>query len=696
MSQEQQAAWVEQQKILEQRRNELEAFKEKLLEQQGLLQTQQKNLAEQSNHFEQQQSLAEFRIGEDSDVYEERLNQYFIDNNVSGSHRIAVLITLVGQEAYKILRDLCDPLLSSTKTYTELCEILKGQFAPRIAPYNERREFFNLTQGETESNATTTLQEILEAAKTKEASIAVSSRTSMADLYKINTTASKNHSRKDASHHGKTTQKSSTHRSADEVSSNQVKEARSEASTQNYVGIELNESIEFSDMLNLSNEAGAVEKPDSVELNVEGKTVCFKIDSGAGKSVIPEKLYKKYWSHCALENTPVGLKMYDNSVLVPVGQIKVNIKFRELDERGTLIVVKGGEKPLLSKDLMKVLGFYIASLPMALKKKLNEQLDILVENGVISLQNANAWGTPLVPILKSDGTLRVCADYKTPVNHFVKDVKYPFPRIEDIFAALCGGERFSKLDLSAVYNQLERTMEKVLQGADGVVCFLDDIIVTGTDRKEHLQNLQEVCKRLSEVGFKLNAKKYAFFQSEVRYLGHIISQEGLKKDPEKIAAIVKVPRHWHESFLTHFDAKLPVKLSCDASNTGIGAVLLHIFPDGSEKPIAFASRILRNSEKNYSVIHREALAIYWAVNKFFQYLVGNEFILCSDHKPLQALFGGNKGLPQLAAGRLQRWALFLSGLKYKSHYVPEKDNGGADAWSFTEKQLLPNEYGIFP
>ena len=133
--------------------------------------------------------------------------------------------------------------------------------------------------------------------------------------------------------------------------------------------------------------------------------------------------------------------------------------------------------------------------------------------------------------------------------------------------------------------------------------------------------------------------------------------------------------------LVHFDPKLPIKLVCDASSVGIGAVLLQKCSDGLERPTCFASRTLSKAEMNYAVIHKEALAIYWAVGKFYQYLVGKKFILQSDHKPLLAIFGENKGVPQMAAGRLQRWALFLSGFNYSLQYIKSADNGAADGLS---------------
>ncbi len=83
--------------------------------------------------------------------------------------------------------------------------------------------------------------------------------------------------------------------------------------------------------------------------------------------------------------------------------------------------------------------------------------------------------------------------------------------------------------------------------------------------------------------------------------------------------------------LIHFDPKLPITLTCDVSNYGIGTVLSHILPDGSEKPVAYASRTLISAEKNYSQIEKEGLACVFGVKKFYNYLFGHKFDLITDH-----------------------------------------------------------------
>ena len=136
-----------------------------------------------------------------------------------------------------------------------------------------------------------------------------------------------------------------------------------------------------------------------------------------------------------------------------------------------------------------------------------------------------------------------------------------------------------------------------------------------------------------------------------------------------------------DKVLVHFDPTLPVGISCDASNVGIGAVLLHCFPDGSERPIANASKTLTQSQRNYSQIQKEAMAIVYALKKFYHYLFGRRFIIVTDHKPLLTLFGPENAMPSLAANRLARCALFLNQFSYQIVYRKTSEHQNDDVLS---------------
>ena len=116
--------------------------------------------------------------------------------------------------------------------------------------------------------------------------------------------------------------------------------------------------------------------------------------------------------------------------------------------------------------------------------------------------------------------------------------------------------------------------------------------------------------------------------------------------------------------LAHYNPKLEVQLAVDASPFGLGAVISRITEEQEERPIAYASRSLTPAEKNFSVIENEALAIIFAIRKFQQFLYGRRFTLLTDHQPLTLLFGPKKGIPPIAASRLQRWAIQLSVYQY--------------------------------
>ena len=128
--------------------------------------------------------------------------------------------------------------------------------------------------------------------------------------------------------------------------------------------------------------------------------------------------------------------------------------------------------------------------------------------------------------------------------------------------------------------------------------------------------------------------------------------------------------------LVHYDPSLPVSLACDASSYGVGAVVSHICPDGTERPIAYGSRSLSSAERNYS-----QLALVFGVKRFHQYLYGREFALLTDHNSLTTILGQKQKMPSVAVARVQRWAILLSAYNYDLKYRKGELHGNADGLS---------------
>ena len=265
----------------------------------------------------------------------------------------------------------------------------------------------------------------------------------------------------------------------------------------------------------------------------------------------------------------------------------------------------------------------------------------------------------------------------------------------------------------------QRAMEQVLQGS-GAQCYLDDIIVTGMSLEEHLATLDQVLQRLEEYGLKANQAKCKFLQDSVEYLGHVISAAGLQQSPAKVEAIINVPApkaqtqlrsfigmaqyyarfmpnlatelaplhrllkknvpwQWTETEQNAFDNVKSLLLKDDVlvhydSSYGLGAVLSHTMPDGSERPIAYASR---------------SLSIVWGVKKFQTYLEGRHFSLITDHKPLKYIMDPGKAVPVTTAARLQCWCLFLGAFSYTIQYRNTKQHANCDGLSRLPLAVTP-------
>ncbi|KAH0784113.1 hypothetical protein KY290_003711 [Solanum tuberosum] len=396
-------------------------------------------------------------------------------------------------------------------------------------------------------------------------------------------------------------------------------------------------------------------------------------------------------------------------------------------------------------------------------KELKEQLKDLLEKGFIQL-SVSPWGAPVLFVRKKDGSLRMCIDYRQLNKVTIKN-KYPLPRIDDLFDQLQGATCFSKIDLRSGYHQLRvrecdipktafRTryghyeflvMSFGLTNAPAafmdlmnrvfkpyldmfVIVFIDDILIYSRNEEDHANHLRTVLQTLKDKELYAKFSKCEFWLKSMAFLGHIVSDDGIKVDTQKIEVVQNWPRPtspteirsflglagYYRRFVEGFSsiasplAKLTQKavkfqwseaceksfqelkkrliiapvltlpegtkgfvVYCDASRVGLGCVLMQ-----NGKVIAYASRQLKVHEKNYPTHDLELAAVVFALKIWRHYLYGVHVDVFTDHKSLQYVFT-QKELNL----RQRRWLELLKDYDLSILYHPGKANVIADALS---------------
>lgn len=370
--------------------------------------------------------------------------------------------------------------------------------------------------------------------------------------------------------------------------------------------------------------------PFQVKAVIGNKTVTFEVDTGCGVTLVPKHAFESFGGKMhELKPCKTKLKTYTGDAVKVVGETVIRVKIQGVEKELPLLVVENGGPNLLGRNwfvqfdmsglvqdlnyqsesnrtLSEILRehdglfkeglgtlkgfeakihvekdvqpkFYKARpVSYALQNKVDVELERLRDQGVLEPVKFSEWATPVVPVLKANGNVRLCGDYKVTVNQVSHVEQYPIPRLEDLLVRLGGGKTFSKLDLSHAYNQIrldeessklltvntqkglfkvnrlpfgvssapaifQRTIENLVKDIPNVVVYLDDILISGENEVAHLRNVDAVLSRLREAGLRLKKDKCCFQVKEVVYLGHKIDSEGVHPLEQKIEAIQKVP-----------------------------------------------------------------------------------------------------------------------------------------------------------
>lgn len=396
-------------------------------------------------------------------------------------------------------------------------------------------------------------------------------------------------------------------------------------------------------------------------------------------------------------------------------------------------------------------------IPLKIVDRVKLELARLEEAGIISkVVECRDWVSNLVVVEKKNGDLRICLDPKE-LNDCIKDEPHLMPTLDEISAALNDAKVFSVLDLKDgfwhteldsesrkictfstpyglyEYNRMpfgiktgpqifQKMISQNFNDLPGIISYMDDLLVHGRNKEEHDIHLKNVLQRARDRNIRFNKSKSQINVKEVKYLGHIFSEDGIRSDENRIRAIEKmgypvnkkdlqkflgvvnymrsfipnlaehtaplrellrknVSFMWldvHSSavdkikslimntpMLKSFDPSLDIVIQTDASQNGLGCCLMQ-----NNQPISYASRRLTECEQRYAPIEKELLAIIFALTKFHYYVYGRSVLVLSDHKPLRSIM--LKNIDKIPNSKLQRMRIKLLNHDVKVEYLPGK------------------------
>ena len=431
------------------------------------------------------------------------------------------------------------------------------------------------------------------------------------------------------------------------------------------------------------------------------------------------------------------------------------------------------EHHIVLRDDAKLVNKPAYRLTIPEQQELKKQIDKLLSGGFIE-PAITPFSSPCFFVKKQNNSLRLVIDYRV-VNSFTVKNSAGIPLIEDLLNTLQGARIFSKLDLSSGYYQVwlaeesrhlsafrcrfgsfqfrvlpmglinavetfQRCMETLLRPFlnDFLIVYLDDILVFSRDDKSHASHLAQILNVLRENKFYLNKEKCTFGQSQLGFLGYVVTPHGIKPDPSKLVSIKQLvpPRNvkeiqsflgltgFYRKFISNYsDIAIPLTnllkddvtwkwtqleqksfellrdsltkdnilvlpnfaqqfiVFTDASDMSLGGVLTQLY-DNFYKPVAFTSKKFSAAEINYSTYEKELLSVIHALKHWRQYLMVSHFLIYTDNFSL-TFIGSQKNLNQ----RLRRWLNLLSDYQFTLIHIKGEKNVVADGLSrlsFTE------------